>query len=516
MAKCKCCGSDVRFDPATQLLKCDACGEGTRISTQDALMAEKQEYADIKEYTCPKCGGTLYTTDSTVSTFCSFCGSSVVLECHDADYERPDGIIPFRVTQEEARAAYLAKIRKAIFAPSYLKDDKKVEKTRGIYMPYQSACYHGEGPAAIQSLHHRSSGNYDITETMRDTMTVDVTMDVAHDAMREFSDVISEGIAPFDFDDTKEYSPAYLSGFYADKPDMGKEIVQGDTEEEAKILCEDAVVRKAIKGNQLKKVERMPRISCHSVNTVLCPVWFISNKQSNGSVSYAAVNGQTGEVAAEIPIDKKKFFIISGIVALIAYLFLILTSSFTPHNAVSIMGALALVAAYVMYEESEELYVHNQEMDGVVVPVKKVKARKPIQGGTIFLICFFGWMPAIFIISLLNEIFGLAGLIGAGLGVFILLKRLLRHQAWFQKIFGRDYELPKGALRKYMVKPIAAAIFALLVYIVNPVQDLWQYLSAGAVFLMTLWSFLDIIKVHNQMASRKPAQLMKRGGDENA
>ena len=107
-------------------------------------------------------------------------------------------------------------------------------------------------------------------------------------------------------------------------------------------------------------------------------------------------------------------------------------------------------------------------------------------------------------------------MIGAGLGVFILLKRLLRHQAWFQKIFGRDYELPKGALRKYMVKPIAAAIFALLVYIVNPVQDLWQYLSAGAVFLMTLWSFLDIIKVHNQMASRKPAQLMKRGGDENA
>lgn len=516
MAKCKSCGSDVRFDPETQRLQCDACGANDPISSAEALAAESQEYADIKEYTCPQCGGTIYTTDSTAATFCSFCGSSVVLECRHAEFEKPDGIIPFRVTQDEAKAAYLAKIRKALFAPSYLKDDKKVEKTRGIYMPYQAACYHAEGYAAIQSLHHRTSGNYDITETMRDTMNVDVTMDVSHDALREFSNVISEGISPFDFDDTKEYSPEYLSGFYADKADVGKEIVQGDVAEEAKVLCEDAVVKKAIKGNQLKKVEQMPNVTCHSVNTILCPVWFISNKQSNGSVSYAAVNGQTGEVAAEIPIDKGKFFLISGIIALIAYLFLILTSSFTPHNAISIMGALALVAAYVMYEESEELYVHNKELEGITVPVKKVKARKPMERGLIFLICFFGFMPALFILGVLHEILGVAGLVAAGLGGFLLLKKLLGTQAWFQKIFGRDYEVPKGALRKYVMKPIIAAVFAWIVYILNPVQDIWQYTAAAIVFAMTLWSFLDIIKVHNQMASRMPAQLMKRGGDENA
>lgn len=515
MAKCKSCGSDVRFDPETQLLKCDACGEGTRISTQDALMAETQEYADMKEYTCPQCGGTIYTTDSTAATFCSFCGASVVLECRNAEYGEPAGIIPFRVTQDEAKAAYLAKIRKSLFAPAYLKADKKVEKTRGIYMPYQVARYHGEGYAAIQSLHHRSSGNYDITETMRDTMHADISLDVSRDALHEFSDVISEGIAPFDLDDTKEYSPAYLSGFYADKPDVGKEIL-ADSEEEAKQLCEDALVRKSIKGNQLKKVESMPKISCNGVDTVLCPVWFISNKQPNGSVSYAAVNGQTGEVAAEIPIDKSRFLIISGIVALIAYILLILTSSFTPHNAISVMGALALIAAYVMYEEAEELYVHNKELEGITVPVKKVKARKPIQGGLIFLICFFGFMPALFILGVLHEILGVTGLVAAGLGGFLLLKKLLGTQAWFQKIFGRDYEVPKGALRKYVMKPIIASVFAWIVYILNPVQDIWQYASAAIVFAMTLWSFLDIIHVHNQMASRKPAQLMKRGGDEHA
>lgn len=516
MAKCRSCGSDVRFDPATQMLQCDACGDTVQVTTQDSLEAEKQEYADVKEYTCPQCGGSIFTTDSTAATFCSFCGTSVVLECRNADYAKPDGIIPFRVTQEEAKAAYLAKIKKSLFAPASLKDDKKVEKTRGIYMPYQVARYNGAGYAAIQSVHHRTSGNYDITETMRDTMHAEVSLDVSHDALREFSDVISEGIEPFNLEDTKEYSPTYLSGFYADKADQGKEIMQGEAAKEACDLCESAVIKAAIKGNQLKKVEQMPNISCDDVQTVLCPVWFISNKQPDGSVSYAAVNGQTGEVAAEVPIDKKKFFIVSGIVALIAYLFLILTSSFTPHNAISIMGALAMVAAYVMYEEAEELYVHNKELEGITVPVKAVKRGKSLQPGVIFLICFFGWMPAMICLSLLSQLFGVAGLIMAGLGLFLLLKKVLRKQQWFQKVFGRDYEVPKGALSKYIMKPLIAAGFAMIIFLINPVQDVIQYASAAAVFVVTLWSFLDILKVHNQVSSRKPAQLMKRGGDENA
>lgn len=516
MAKCTSCGSDVRFNPETQLLQCDACGATTPITSQSALTAEKQECEDIKVYVCPQCGGSIYTTDSTAATFCSFCGASVVLECRDAEYEQPDGIIPFRVTQNEAKEAYLRKIRKSIFAPAFLKQDTQVEKTRGIYMPYQVANYRGAGYAAIQSIHHRSSGNYDITETMRDTMHADVELNMTHDALHEFSNVISEGISPFDMEGVCQYSPAYLSGFYADKADIGKDIMRGKAEEEAKQLCEDAVVRAAIKGNQLKKVEAMPQVSCDKVETVLCPVWFISNKQPNGSVSYAAVNGQTGEVAAEIPIDKKRFLIVSGLVALIAYIVLILSMSFTPHNAISIMGALALVAAYVMYEEAEELYVHNKELEGVEVPVKKGKPAKPMQYGVIFIICFIGWLPALFCIALLHRLLGVAGLVLAGFGGFLLLKRVFRRQKWCQKIFGRDYDIPKGALRRYIIKPLCAAAFALGVFMVNPIQDWVQYVSAAIVFALTLWSFLDIIRVHNQMASRKPSQLMQRGGDENA
>ena len=516
MAKCKQCGSDVSFNPATQLLHCSACGADEAINTNTMLEAEQRDYDNVKEYVCPQCGGSIYTTNSTAATFCSFCGTSVVLECRDAEYVAPDSIIPFRVTEDEAKSAYLAKVKRSLFAPGYLKSDTKVEKTRGIYMPYQVARYHGEGRAAITSLHHRTSGNYDITETMRDTMHAKVEMDVSKDALHEFSDIISEGIAPFDLDDTKAYSSAYLSGFYADKADMGKDIVEGEVAQEVRELCENAVVKKAIRGNQLKRVEAMPHVKCDKAETVLCPVWFISNQQPNGSISYAAVNGQTGAVAAEIPIDKKKFLIVSGIVSLITYLILILTTSFTPHYAISVIGALALIAAYVLYEEAEELYVHNKELEGIAVPVKRSKISKPITSGAIFIICFIGWVPTIFLLMVLYELFNIAGLILAGLTAMLLFKKWLRRSSLFQKVFGRDYDVPKGALVKYIIKPIIAAVFSFLVFLINPVQDWVQYLSAAIVFVLTLWSFLDIIKVHNQMTSRKPAQLMKRGGDECA
>lgn len=515
MAKCKACGADVRFDPATQLLLCDACGSTDAVHDQ-ALTAEEQTWDEVKEYMCPKCGGSIFTTDSTAATFCSFCGASVVLQSATAEYERPDSIIPFRVTKEEAKGAYLAKIKKALFAPSALRNDTKVEKVRGIYMPYKVANYRSNGYSSILSIHHRSSGDYDITETMRDTFHADVALDVSRDALGEFSDVISQGIQPFEMESQVEYSPAYLSGFYADKADMDDDGLLKLTQEEATTACQSQLIRKAIRGNTLKTVEHMPETRCDGISTVLCPVWFISNKQTDGSISYAAVNGQTGEVAAEVPIDKKRFFIISGIVSLVAYLILILTMSFTPHYALGVMGSLALVAAYVLYEASEELYVHNKELEGIAVPVKASSNANTPTGSLIFLACFLGFIPTIFVGALLQEMFGMAGLIAMFLGGFLLLKKWLRRYTWFQKIFGRDYEVPKGALTKYILKPLIAAGIAMFMFMVDPAADLIQYITAGVVFAMTLWSFLDIIKVHNQMASRKPAQLQRRGGDDNA
>lgn len=512
MSKCTGCGADLRFDPTLQQLKCDSCGSQMDVSAHAETLAKEDKYDDVVEYLCPQCGGSIFTTDSTAATFCSYCGSSVVLEHRITDFQKPDGLVPFVISQEEAEAAYLAKIKKAPFAPTPLKKDKRIEKIRGIYMPYKILRYQATGQGELKSIRSYTSGSYDVRETYRDSGWVESNARLVHDGLSEFSDVISKGILPYKFDKKRAYNAAYLSGFYADKADINVDDIDALRRDEVSSEVRDSWTKKIATGT-VAEVNKEPFMKLATTETYMCPVWFISNTQPNGSVSYGAVNGQTGTVAAEIPIDKKKFLGIGLIFSIVAYLLLLLTGvSFTPHMAIGIIGVLAILASIILHEEAEDLYVHNCEMDGKSVPERIVKSKPSSAKSALWIFAIF---PAMIAISLLSSMFGAVGIIALLLIVWVVVKRfiLMKFKFW-RNLLGKDYLIPKGATVRYIWKPIVAAVFAFVIYLINPVEDLVQYSSAALVFAVTLWSYLDIISVHNQVASRKPAQLQKRGGDE--
>ena len=56
----------------------------------------------------------------------------------------------------------------------------------------------------------------------------------------------------------------------------------------------------------------------------LLPVWTITYKAKNGKIYYFSMNGQTGKVYGELPIDYKKISLVSGIVSLISLVILLL------------------------------------------------------------------------------------------------------------------------------------------------------------------------------------------------
>ena len=63
------------------------------------------------------------TFDDTAVTFCSYCGSQAMLESRMMKQNKPDYIIPFKVTKEQCITNYKKKLAKALFAPSYMKND---------------------------------------------------------------------------------------------------------------------------------------------------------------------------------------------------------------------------------------------------------------------------------------------------------------------------------------------------------------------------------------------------------
>ena len=59
-------------------------------------------------------------------------------------------------------------------------------------------------------------------------------------------------------------------------------------------------------------------------------------------------------------------------------------------------------------------------------------------------------------------------------------------------------------------------IATILVYYFKPVLDTYYYFASFFSISMAILSLLSIIRKTNKLALRKPPQLGKRGGDENA
>jgi len=68
---------------------------------------------------------------------------------------------------------------------------------------------------------------------------------------------------------------------------------------------------------------------------------------------------------------------------------------------------------------------------------------------------------------------------------------------------------------KYSYKPVLSILIGLVALLLNFVDDIYYYGATLIMFSLIIWSFYDLIKGHNLLASTKLPQLEKRGGDEN-
>ena len=100
---CRTCSGKLVFNPASQMLECVSCGGKYRPEDVEDENAElHSKYYDTRVYICPQCGAEVITSDTEVSTFCVYCGNPAVVFDRVAKQYRPDGIVPFKITREEA------------------------------------------------------------------------------------------------------------------------------------------------------------------------------------------------------------------------------------------------------------------------------------------------------------------------------------------------------------------------------------------------------------------------------
>ena len=315
MYRCSGCGAGMRYDISSQKMKCDYCGYSCTVDSHLQLQKEamRDDY-EVTLFSCPQCGGVIRSTDNAAADFCSYCGASVVLEGQLVNEKKPAYIIPFSRTKEECKKVFKHRANRAWCVPNAYKNPEKLEKFTGIYMPYWVYDVNQHAEPTLQGI--RSAGIYNEYCNLNFKINRNYKW-ISYDAASGYSDDLSDVISDYDSKEIKEFRVGYLSGFYADSPDV-KEVTY--LEDAALVSCDMTLAAAKEKYKNIIFEEVFDPISTFNAKVenakmALFPVWFLTWRDKD-RVSYAVVNGQTLNTAADFPVSLSKFLIFSFLLAI--------------------------------------------------------------------------------------------------------------------------------------------------------------------------------------------------------
>lgn len=519
MYECPNCNGNLKFDIPSQQLMCLHCStQMDPYAFQKEKDVNEDEFFDVTVFTCPQCAGEIISEDNEAAAFCSFCGASTILDSRLTQKRRPEYIIPFKKTKGDCKQAYTKMLKKAFFAPDELKNERYINSFRGIYMPYWTYKVSQRGQFSLLGTKDYRRGDYIYHDHYDLTGQIDALYDgLSFDASSTFADNLSQSISPFNVSDMKEFTPSFLSGFYADVADTSAGLYQEDAAavagresfERAKKLPVFRPYTVVTPDTDYKIANRM-NTYCDAATATMFPVWFLSYRNGD-RVAYATVNGQTGKVAADLPVDPGKY--VKGSLLLAIPIFVLLNFAFTiiPSVLIMIAAILGIITLLIYSQGLKELVRKERNLDdkgamfkGNTPPLMSEKPRKKKGAimSTIAVILFFAiyFGPMLYNIDS-RILWAIPVVVGAivAYNTYQSLKQLHTNK----RIIG-------------FTGGILSIAIACGIGILNPVSDAYYYAGTLTSLIALFWAIGDLIHYYNMLTTRKLPQFNRQGGDDRA
>lgn len=366
MINCPNCSANLKFNIALQMLHCASCDSSFDTYEFDSKDEDGVESKyETTVFTCPECAGEIESTDTDVTGFCPFCGASTIFYSRLKEELKPDFVIPFKKTKEDCKNIYKKHAKKALFLPNEYKSEEHIDGFRGIYVPYWAYNASQEGRVTFKGEKTHRRGDYIIHDNFRLTGEIDSFYNgISYDASSSFSDDISQKIAPFNVKEKQPFTAGYLSGFYADTADVDSDVYSKDALEFAKSRS-----RIEIKKEPTFRPYSISNLANNNLNTkvsnierTMYPVWFMSYRNKD-RVAYATINGQTGKIYADFPIDIKKFLVFSAFISVILFLILNLFLTLKPTTCSFVTMLIAIVALVLYIYENYKISRWDADAD---------------------------------------------------------------------------------------------------------------------------------------------------------
>ena len=357
---CEQCGSDLRFAPGQSQMVCPHCGHtqtipadsaratqaaltelDLRAALRDALPESAMEV--FRATSCPSCGAMVEFDGPSFSKECQFCASPVVVDTESHRQIRPQAVIPFVLTETEARGRMVEWLGSLWFAPNkVVQYARKGRKLDGMYVPFWTF------DASTRSRYRGQRGIY-YYETQTVTVNVNGRMErrqqqvrktrwqpVSGSVVRSFDDVLVLGskslpyrlgdeLTPWDLSRLVPYRPDYLSGFDAEGYTVPlAEALQVGQSKMAAIIQRD--VARDIGGDEQRIEQVETQYGDETFKHILLPVWMAAYRYGGKSYRFL-INGQTGEVQGERPYSAWKIALAVLLALIVAGAVLYLTQT---------------------------------------------------------------------------------------------------------------------------------------------------------------------------------------------
>lgn len=385
---CENCGASLAFSPGEQSLKCPYCGhvqqispgaaraparssregaDGDRALLEDPSTGRALQWdsgrkvqltevplesglrmdagsdlaVEIRTLSCPNCGAKFELGSDGHAATCPFCATPVVTDTGASRLLKPQGVVPFVVTEDQARAALEDWLGRLWFAPSGLVAyARKGRKMAGVYSPFWTF----DADTASDYQGHRGDYYYEtvyVTERDSNGRTRQVPRQVRKTRWsavrgrvgRAFNDVLvlassalprrmTDALTPWDLSHLRSYDPQFLAGFdaegYTIPLQSGHDIAR---QEMAGVITMD--IRRDIGGDEQRIDRAQTAYSAETFKHILLPIWSAAYKYNGKSYRFV-VNGQSGRVQGERPwsVWKLTGAVLAALIVLAAVVFL--------------------------------------------------------------------------------------------------------------------------------------------------------------------------------------------------
>lgn len=326
--KCPCCGGAITFDSTLQKMKCPYCDTEfemeTLVSYDDALNTAQSdqmhweteagsdwqagESDGLRVYVCKSCGGEIVADETTGASSCPYCDNPIVMMGQFAGELKPDFVIPFKLDKKAAVAALNRHYGGKKLLPNVFKNQNHIEEVKGIYVPVWlfDANAHAQIRYKATKTRTWSDSRYSYTEVshylIRRSGSIGFER-VPVDGSSKMNDTLMESIEPYRFSDAVDFQTAYLAGYLADKYDVDAETSIERANARIKKSTEDAFAKTVNGYDSVVPDNTSVQLENGHAKYALYPVWLL-NTDWKGKKYTFAMNGQTGKLVGDLPLDK--------------------------------------------------------------------------------------------------------------------------------------------------------------------------------------------------------------------